>query len=71
MEAARLMRLTVSDTLAAHLRQKRGASEEAILLALRDTQVGEDHLGILLQREVDGILEGELQRGGFLREPAG
>jgi hypothetical protein len=71
MEAARLRRLTVSDDPGAHLRQQRGAGEEAILLALRDTQVGEDHLRILLQRQVDGVAQGELQRGGFLRESAG
>jgi len=56
MEAARLRRLTVSDTLPPTCGSSARRGEEAILLALRDTQVGENHLGILLQREVDGIL---------------
>ena len=52
--------------VAAHLRQQAGAGHRDILLALRDVQVGQDYVGILLERQVDGVLEGELQRCGLL-----
>ena len=56
---------------AADLRQEGGARDVAILLALRHAQVGQNHLRILLERQLDGVAQGELERRRFLREGAG
>ena len=53
------------------LGQELGAGDEAILLALGDFEVGEDHLGILFERQIHGILEGQIQGGGWLLRQAG
>ena len=49
--------------VAGDLGEQRGAGDEAVLLALGDAQVGENHQRILLQGEGYGIVEGELERG--------
>ena len=55
----------------AGLRQEAGAGHQALLFALRHAQVGEDDHGVLFEREVDGVAQGERKRRGFLRRRAG
>ena len=50
------------------LREQAGPRQAAVLLALRDLQVRQDYLRVLLERQSDGVFQRELQRRGVLRE---
>jgi hypothetical protein len=47
------------------------ARDVAFLLALRHPQIGQNHLRILFERQLDGVAQGELEGRGILRESAG
>ena len=67
-------RLSAVDGLAgvaADLRQEGGARDIAILFALRHTQVGQNHARILLERQLDGVAQGELEGRRILGKSAG
>ena len=52
------------------LRHERRAREQAILLALGHAEVGQNHARVLLERQLDGVAQGELEGHGILSEGA-
>ena len=58
-------------SVGADLGQQGGARNAAFLLALRHPEIGQDHPRILLQRELDGVAQGELEGRGILGKSAG
>ena len=70
MADSRLTRLTVSLACALACGSR---AERAMLRscsALRHAQVGEDHARILLERQLDGVAQGEFEGSGLLCESA-
>ena len=53
------------------LRQEGGARELAILFALRHIEIGQNHARILLERQLDGVAQGELEGRWILGKSAG